>query len=244
MLKVSNLTLIHNDKCILYDVSCQLEPGKITAFIGESGSGKTTLFKCMAHLYHHYTGLVTFNNTPLPSFSSAQRIHIIGFVSQHTALFPHMTVLENCMHPMVSMLRLDAKTAKTKAMHLLELLCIQDLHNRLPDSLSGGQKQRVAIARALGLNPRVLLLDEVTAALDPHSEVKLQQILKNLCATDVTIALSSHDMPFVKSVFDRIYFMERGRIAEEYDAQQEADLQKTAQIGAFLHDQPWRGDYE
>lgn len=244
MLKVSNLTLIHDKKCILYDVSCELLPGKITAFIGESGSGKTTLFKCIAQLLSHYTGSIAYNNTPLSSYASAQRINIIGFVSQSTSLFPHMTVLQNCMHPMLSMLNLDEKTAKSKALNLLELLGIQDLHDRRPQSLSGGQQQRVAIARALGLNPRVLLLDEATAALDPHSEDKLQHVLKNLCASDVTIALSSHDMHFVKQVFDRVYFMERGRIVEQYDAQQDAQLDKIQHINAFLHEPAWKGDYE
>jgi polar amino acid transport system ATP-binding protein len=244
MLTVSNLTLIQNKKCLLYDVSCELLPGKITAFIGESGSGKTTLFKCISQLISNYTGLVTYNNTPIQSYSPAQRIHIVGFVSQNTALFPNMTVLKNCMHPMTSMLNLDEKTAKAKAMNLLDLLGIQEIHDRYPQSLSGGQQQRVAIARALGLNPRVLLLDEATAALDPHNEDKLQQVLKNLCTSDVTIALSSHDMHFVKNVFDRVYFMERGRITEQYDAQQDAQLQQTKHISAFLTDQPWRGDYE
>lgn len=244
MLKVSNLTLIHDKKCILYDVSCELLPGKITAFIGESGSGKTTLFKCIAQLFSHYTGSIAYNNTPLSSYSSAQRINIIGFVSQTTSLFPNMTVLQNCMHPMLSMLNLDEKTAKSKALTLLELLGIQDLHDRYPKSLSGGQQQRVAIARALGLNPRVLLLDEVTAALDPHSEDKLQHVLKNLCMSDVTIALSSHDMHFVKQVFDRVYLMERGRIVEQYDAQQDGPLDQTQHIKAFLHEPAWKGDYE
>ena len=244
MLKVSNLTLIQNNKCILYDVSCQLEPGKITAFIGESGAGKTTLLKCMAQLNQDYSGAVLYNNTSLPSYSQAQRIHIVGYVSQHTALFPHMTILQNCMHPMVAMLKLDEKTAKTKAMNLLELFGIQELCDRYPQSLSGGQQQRVAIARALGLNPRVLLLDEVTAGLDPHSEDKLQQVLKNLCMADVTIALSSHDIHFVKNVFDRVYFMERGRIAEHYDTLQDADLQQTFHISAFLNEQSWKGEYE
>lgn len=244
MLKVSNLTLIQNNKCFLYDVSCQLSPGKITTFIGESGAGKTTLFRCIAQLNELYTGSVLYNNTPISSYSLAQRIHIVGFVSQETTLFPHMTVLENCMHPIVSMLKLNKKAAKEKALQLLELLDIQNLGNRLPHSLSGGQQQRAAIARALGLNPRILLLDEVTSSLDPHSEDKLQQILKNLCAADVTIAISSHDMRFVRNVFDRVYFMERGRIAEVYDASQCANLQQTLHIGTFLNENAWHSHYE
>lgn len=244
MLKVSNVSLVQDDKNLLSDVSCKLLPGKVTAFIGENGAGKTTLFKCMANLNKQYVGAITYGETPISSYSPQQRIQVIGYVSRSTTLFPHMTILENCMHPMIAMLKLDKKAAKTKALHLLNLLEIQELAERYPKTVSTGQQQRALIARALGLNPRVLLLDEVTAGLDPYSEEKLQQILEKLCALGTTIALSSHDMRFVKTVFDRVYFMEEGRVAERYDADTCANLQKTENIGTFLTDHAWKSSYE
>lgn len=234
MIEVKHVTLIQNNTCLLYDVSCELLPGHITAFIGESGSGKTSLLKCISQLYPNYSGFITYNGVLLSSYTPQERIAIIGLVSQQINLFPHMTALENCMHPLINVLGFDHESAKIKALHTLASLGIAELANNYPTVLSGGQQQKIAIARALVLNPRVLLFDEATATLDPRSEDKLHRVFKELSVAGIAIAISSHDMDFVRNVSDRIYFMEHGRIVEQCDAKDKL-LPTTHFIAPFIN---------
>ncbi len=235
MIKTNKVSLHIGDKTILNNASCEVAKQRITAFIGHSGAGKTSLLKCIANLNAGYSGTITYEGMPIINLSAEQRVHAIGFVFQQFNLFPHMTVLQNCMHPMTAVLGFDMSTAQAKALATLKSLGIEMLKDAYPAKLSGGQQQRVAIARVLCLDPKVLLFDEPTSALDPKSTKTLQLLLKELVKVGVTIALSSHDMAFVQGVMDKVYFMSDGQIIEVYDVTTGSEI--PPQINAFLKNQ-------
>lgn len=218
---------------VLKDVSFELKQGRITTFMGQSGAGKTTLLKCIANLHSHYDGIITCNERDLKTLNPVERASTIGFVLQQFHLFPHLSVLHNCTYALIEALGLQKKEAEERALEVLDSLGMQSFSQAFPAQLSGGQQQRVAIARALVLRPEVLLLDEPTSALDPDSKKSLESLLLELNAKGMTIALSSHDMPFIRKIMDYVYFMEQGAIVEEWDQKIEA-LASKAKIQQFL----------
>ncbi|MEI7580939.1 MAG: ATP-binding cassette domain-containing protein [bacterium] len=225
MIKGTNLTLQYgtasHTKTILNALNFEIPQGRITAFIGKSGAGKTSLLRCCAHLTTTYTGSILVNSKPLTSLSNSQRVHTIGFVFQQFNLFPHMTVAENCVAPVLHEGSLTPQQAHLRAQELLTLVCMHEYAGRYPHQLSGGQQQRVAIARALMLKPTILLFDEPTSALDPESTTMLATVLKNLLAHNITIAYASHDMQFISATLDRVYLMENGCIQETFDSKEQ-----------------------
>ena len=236
MIKGTNVLLKHpKGKSAALDQVCfHLEKGRMTSIIGPSGAGKTTLLKCIANLHTHYEGLISFCEKDIKSFSYFDRATHVGFVFQQFNLFPHLTVLQNCMDPMIKVLKMGIPESRSRALDILESLQMKGFIDVYPSKLSGGQQQRVAIARALGLQPQVLLFDEPTSALDPDSKANLESILHALKGNGITIALSSHDMPFVKRIVDRVYYMEQGSIAEDYDCMRNPSHQ-TTKINNFLN---------
>jgi len=220
----------------LNGVSFELRKGRITTFMGQSGAGKTTLLKCIANLHPHYEGIITCNGQDLKALSPIERATTVGFVLQQFHLFPHLTTLQNCNLALVDVLDISEKEAEEKAGEFLRLLGLGSLAHSFPSQLSGGQQQRVAIARALALSPKVLLLDEPTSSLDPESKKSLETLLIELNAKGITIALSSHDMPFIRKIMDYIYFMENGTIIEAWDQKCEAPVFKS-KIQQFLSHQ-------
>lgn len=219
LIKATNLHVVYNNASLasLKGVSFTIEQGKTTLFLGRSGSGKTTLLKCIAQLNDDYTGEIEFDGAKISDMIAAQRAKSIGFVAQHFNLFPHLTVLENCVHPQVHVLGSMLGAALETAEEVLEHLEIAHLRHKKSRELSGGQAQRVAIARALCMNPKLLLLDEPTSALDPESAKQLANVLQKLIADGITVAVSTHDMVFAKLILDRAYFMESGEIVEFFD---------------------------
>jgi polar amino acid transport system ATP-binding protein len=235
MLKGKNVTLKLDTNIILNDISFEIKGENITAFIGKSGAGKTSLLKCMVNLYKNYTGCITFQDKNIKDIFDKERAKIIGFVCQHFNLFPHMTFLNNCIHPMLLVLGISKEDAIKKTEKILQALEILQLKNMYPENISGGQQQRVAIARALCLGSEILLLDEPTSALDPQSTKSLVVLLKDLCSKKVKIIFSSHDMNFVKSVADHVYFLEDGKILDFYDKRQGNILTCDGRIPSFLN---------
>jgi len=220
MLVVNNLTIKLKNEIILKSISCSLLPGRITTLIGQSGAGKTSLLKSFIGLMPITDGTITINDKKINSLSSKQRSEEIGYVFQEFNLFANLTVLQNCIDPLI-VHGLNKSQAEERALKILEELEMQNFANKYPSELSGGQQQRIAIARALCLKPKVLLLDEPTASLDPLNTTILVNILKKLAAQGLTICLSSQDMSFVKQIFDRIYYIKSGEIAEFCDSNQQ-----------------------
>jgi polar amino acid transport system ATP-binding protein len=238
MINGSNIQLVHRKnkkhETVLNKVSFRLEKGRITSFIGPSGAGKTSLLKCIANLHTHYAGDINFYGKDTKKLQPIARAGHIGFVLQQFALFPHLTVLQNCTHPLIVIKKMSLEEAEFQAWIILQSLKMTEYQDAYPLKLSGGQQQRAAIARALVLEPEVLLLDEPTSALDPDSKAFLEAILQELIQKGLTVGLSSHDMPFIRRIMDRIYFMEQGSIVEEYD-QRHNNLLEKKKIGRFLN---------
>ena len=218
---------------VLKDVSFEIRKGRITTFMGQSGAGKTTLLKCIANLYSEYEGIITCNGNDITNFNALERATTIGFVLQQFHLFPHLSVLKNCTYALVNTMKIEEAEAEKMASETLNVLSMQRFIHSYPSQLSGGQQQRVAIARALVLRPEILLLDEPTSALDPESKKDLESLLLELNAKGITIALSSHDMPFIRKIMDYVYFMEQGELIEEWDQKIEA-LASKEKIKQFL----------
>lgn len=221
---------------ILKGISFELKKGRITTFMGHSGAGKTTLLKCIANLHSHYEGVIAFQGLNVKGLNPIERVSKIGFVHQQFHLFPHFTVLKNCTFALETALGMDPVNAKARTLEILNALKIEKLSLAFPSTLSGGQQQRAAIARALVLQPKVLLLDEPTSALDPESKKHLESLLLDLKQSGITIALSSHDMPFIRKMRDYVYFMEHGELVEEWDSQLE-ELSTKTKIKQFLDEE-------
>lgn len=218
---------------VLKDVSFEIRKGRITTFMGQSGAGKTTLLKCIANLYSEYEGIIICNGNDITNFNELERATTIGFVLQQFHLFPHLSVLKNCTYALINTMKIEEAEAEKMASETLNILSMQRFIHSFPSQLSGGQQQRVAIARALVLRPEILLLDEPTSALDPESKKDLESLLLELNAKGITIALSSHDMPFIRKIMDYVYFMEQGELIEEWDQKIEAIASKE-KIKQFL----------
>jgi ABC-type polar amino acid transport system ATPase subunit len=211
MLKVKNLTVKIKNQILLNKVSCTLLPGRITTFIGKSGAGKTTLLKSLMNLLPIITGEIVINNKQLRELNNFQKSEEIGYVFQNFNLFSNLRVLENCIDPLL-IRGMDNDDAKQIAIRELKKLGMETFIDKYISELSGGQKQRVAIARCLCLKPRIILLDEPTASLDPDNTDLLVSILKSLASEGLTIGVSSQDMNFVNSILDRVYYIEEGNI--------------------------------
>lgn len=214
VLKQVTSQMMKNGACepILNNVSCNFPAGKITTLIGKSGAGKTTLLCIIAGLQNIKTGSITIFDQNLEDVSTQQRASLIGFVFQNYNLFPHLSALENCMQPLIVVQRLSKIQAKNRAMEILRHFDMAEYASSYPSQLSGGQQQRIAIARAVVQNPKVLLLDEPSSALDPENTALLVKYLKLFCSQGMTIICASQDMSFVKALGSTAYLVGQGTI--------------------------------
>lgn len=220
----NNVTISLDNVVILKDISFSLEPGHLTIFLGKSGSGKTTLLRCLAGLQKVSSGNIF-----------KERKKKIGFVSQSLDLFPHMSVLKNCMHPQLCILKRKKKDAEEIAKDFLEKLELADHRYKMPSQLSGGQKQRLAIARVLSMNVDTILFDEPTSALDPYATENFRILLESLKQDGLTLVASTHDMNFVKSSLDRVYLIYEGSILDFYEKVSGEDMN----LESPLHEYIW-----
>lgn len=209
---------------ILCDITCEIPKGCITLFLGTSGAGKSTLLRCLGQLETDYEGDILYNNQPLRRLSAPKCARYLSFIAQSYALFPHLSVLENCSQVLIITGQEPRKIAQEKALETLAMLGMENYAASYPQELSGGQKQRVAIARALTLNPEMLLLDEPTSALDPNNSLCLAKILRGLCEQGKGIVMATQDIAFAKQVLDRGYFMEKGMIVDHYEKSESPTL--------------------
>lgn len=202
---------------VLKDISTDVYEGEVVVIIGPSGSGKSTFLRCMNKLEEITGGEVFINGVDLTDKKTdINKVREnIGMVFQHFNLFPHMNVMENLMLAPVDLKKADKATAKEQALRMLEKVGMEDKAEAFPSQLSGGQKQRVAIARALCMNPDIMLFDEPTSALDPEMVGEVLQVMKQLAADGMTMAIVTHEMGFAREVADRVLFMDGGYIVEE-----------------------------
>jgi polar amino acid transport system ATP-binding protein len=201
---------------VLEDISFSVPEHTATVFIGASGSGKSTLLRCINLLEQIDDGKITLDGEEITAVESNvdEVRRKFGMVFQSFNLFPHKSVLENITLAPIHARGMDEEQATTEAFSLLERFGLKDKADQYPDRLSGGQQQRVAIIRSLALHPRMLLLDEITSALDPVLVNEVLSLVRDLKADGMTMLLATHEMGFAKQVADEVCFLHRGRILE------------------------------
>ena len=201
---------------VLRDVSLDINTGEVVSFIGASGSGKTTLLRCINLLETLDSGSILLDEKDITAVGlDANPVRRrIGIVFQSFNLFPHMSIRRNITLALTEVLKKSADEANETASSLLVRLGLADKIDSYPDRLSGGQQQRVAIARALALNPEVLLLDEITSALDPELVGEVLDVVRELKGSGITLLLATHEMGFAREISDRVCFLADGTVAE------------------------------
>jgi polar amino acid transport system ATP-binding protein len=216
VLQVSNLRKSYGQEVVLSDITFDVPEHHATVFIGASGSGKSTLLRCLNLLDQVDDGQIILDGqdiTDVDTDPDAVRRRL-GVVFQAFNLFPHMSVLENITLAPVRVQRVARNVAIANAMDLLERFGLADKADEYPDRLSGGQQQRVAIIRSIAVQPRLLLLDEITSALDPVLVNEVLTTVRELKSDGMTMVITTHEMGFAKQVADEVCFLHQGEIYE------------------------------
>lgn len=216
MVEIRNMNKWYGDFQVLTDINLSVQSGERIVICGPSGSGKSTLIRCINRLEEHQEGDIIVDGIPLTEdVKNIDQIRSeVGMCFQQFNLFPHLSVLENCVLAPMSVRNTSRKEAETLAQHYLEKVKIPDQADKYPSQLSGGQQQRVAIARALCMQPRIMLFDEPTSALDPEMINEVLETMEELAREGMTMICVTHEMGFARKVADRVVFMDQGQIVE------------------------------
>jgi polar amino acid transport system ATP-binding protein len=235
-LKVVNLKKNYDTKVVLDGVDLEVFPGQIVAVIGSSGSGKSTVLRCVNLLEEILDGQIFLEGVEIsePDVDQDKVREQIGLVFQSFNLFGHLSILENITLALIHVKKMPKEEAKKKALTWLERIGLADKADSYPDKLSGGQQQRTAIVRAIAMEPKVLLLDEVTSALDPELVGEVLSLIKDLKASGTTILMATHELSFAREVADWVIFLEKGKILEQGEAKDFFDNPKEPRTKEFL----------
>jgi polar amino acid transport system ATP-binding protein len=235
-LKVVNLKKNYDTKVVLDGVDLEVFPGQIVAVIGSSGSGKSTVLRCVNLLEDILDGQIFLEGVEIsePDVNQDKVREQIGLVFQSFNLFGHLSILENITLALIHVKKMSKEEARQKALSWLERIGLADKADSYPDKLSGGQQQRTAIVRAVAMEPKVLLLDEVTSALDPELVGEVLSLIKDLKATGTTILMATHELSFAREVADWVIFLEKGKILEQGEAKDFFDNPKEPRTKEFL----------
>jgi polar amino acid transport system ATP-binding protein len=240
------VTKAYGNNPVLRGIDLEVPTGQRVALIGRSGSGKTTLLRLLMTIERPDSGVINVEGEPLgwreingkvvwQNSASLRKVRgKIGMVFQHFNLFPHMTVLDNITLAPRRVHRRSAGAAEAAAMVLLERVGLREKAREYPDRLSGGQQQRVAIVRALASTPRLLLLDEVTSALDPELVGEVLDLIRDLKSDGMTMLIATHEMAFAHRVADRICFLDNGSIVESGPPTEVLDAPRLPRTRQFL----------
>ena len=208
----------YGDSEVLKGISLMVRERAVVCIIGPSGSGKSTLLRCANGLVPIDSGTIRVGRFEVEKLKTERSLvplrHEIAMVFQQYNLFPHRTVLQNIMMAPVQVLREDKSAVRDRALALLAKVHLADKAKAYPGELSGGQQQRVAIARALAMQPRIILFDEVTAALDPEMVSEVLTVIRELAQDGMTCILVTHEMRFAEELADEVFFTDRGVIVE------------------------------
>jgi len=237
LLKVSELKKSFEDGIVLNEISFSVEKGEVVVVIGPSGCGKSTLLRCLNGLESIQGGSISLDGEHV-DYSKKESVAArqkIGMVFQSYDLFPHMSILKNITLAPVKVQKRNKQDVEEEAKSLLERVGLADKVNAFPRQLSGGQKQRVAIVRALIMHPEILLLDEITAALDPEMVREVLQVVLELAKSGMTMLIITHEMEFAKAVADRVLFIDEGKIIEDGEPKQFFNDPRTDRAKKFLN---------
>ena len=235
-IELCNVKKYFGDQPVLEAVNLQVEEHQVVCLIGPSGSGKSTLLRCINGLEKIDGGEIRIhgNRVSGPGVDVDALRRDVGIVFQSYNLFPHMTVLQNVTLAPLRVLHQERAQAEEKAMQLLKRIGLEHKAKEYPDRLSGGQQQRVAIARALAMDPMVMLLDEITSALDPELVSEVLNIVRELARDGMTMLLATHEMGFAREVASKVCFLCDGGVHEEGTPQQIFGEPKKERTRAFL----------
>jgi polar amino acid transport system ATP-binding protein len=222
ILSVQGLVKAYHDRTVLDGVDLDVDEHQVVVLIGASGSGKSTLLRCIDLLEDIDDGRILLDGRDIsdPRIDADEARQAMGMVFQSFNLFPHMTALANVALAPRVVHGSTRNAAAERGRELLARVGLADKADAYPDKLSGGQQQRVAIARALAYEPRLLLLDEITSALDPELVGEVLALVGELATTGRTIVMATHEMAFARDVADRVCFLDGGRIIESGSATQ------------------------
>jgi len=217
VLQATGLWKAFGDKEVLRGVDVSLGRHEVVALIGASGSGKSTLLRCLGLLEPIDDGQIFLGDADISDPRvNANRVRArLGAVFQSYNLFPHLSVLDNVTLASRVVHRVPRREAEARALELLERIGLASFAGAHPDRLSGGQQQRAAIVRAIATDPEVLLLDEITSALDPELVGEVLELVRSLAADGATILMATHEMAFARDVADRVVFLDAGTIVEQ-----------------------------
>ncbi|WP_103620599.1 amino acid ABC transporter ATP-binding protein [Campylobacter concisus] len=215
MIEIKNLNKSYGDLRVLNDISVDIKKGEVIAIIGPSGGGKSTFLRCINRLEEPDSGHIKINGEDiLDKKSDINKIRQkVSMVFQHFNLFANKNVLQNLTLAPIKAGILDKESAERRADELLKSVGLSDKKFAYPHKLSGGQKQRIAISRSLAMDPEVILFDEPTSALDPEMIGEVLDIMKDVAAKGITMLVVTHEMGFARNVANRIFFMDKGKIA-------------------------------
>jgi len=220
MIKIENLSYAYTDTPVLKNISFEIKENEMVGLLGLSGSGKTTLLKILSGLLQPDNGIYTIESNK--AYENGKRnpilVNELGVVFQDYNLFMHLTVLDNLVLPYRLRFKKSKEEAQSIAKDLLSQFGLQEHLNKFPNECSGGQQQRIAIARALILNPRVLLIDEPTAALDQENTMIVSELLRDLNKKGLTVIVITHDLPFAQSICRRVIELKQGEILQDTEA--------------------------
>ena len=215
VLEIRNLKKSFDGNGVLDGISLSVREGEVIVVVGPSGCGKSTLLRCVNGLEQPDGGEILLDGRPISAGNLVEVRRQIGMVFQSYDLFPHMDVLENLTLGPVKALKRPKAQVEDEARQALGRVGLEDKLHALPRQLSGGQKQRVALVRAMMMHPRMLLLDEITAALDPEMVREVLNVVLDLARDGMTMLIVTHEMRFAEAVADRVLFLENGAIVEE-----------------------------
>ena len=246
LLEIRDLHKRYGTVEVLKGVDCSMRQGDVISIIGSSGSGKTTMLRCINMLEEFQGGTISIDGQEIgyervggvrrrkPEREIARQRALTGMAFQQFNLFPHMTAAGNVMLGLVKVKKMSRDEARGLAEKWLDRVGLLSRKDHYPGQLSGGQQQRVAIARAIAMNPRLMLFDEVTSALDPELVNEVLQVIKGLAEDGMSMLIVTHEMRFAYEVSSRVIFMNQGRIGEEGNPREMFLKPKTERLAEFL----------
>ncbi|NCB56152.1 MAG: amino acid ABC transporter ATP-binding protein [Gammaproteobacteria bacterium] len=236
LVSIENVHKYYGSHHVLKGIELKIAAGEVISIIGRSGSGKSTLLRCINGLEKFDDGAIIVDRQAVSDDENHLRelSRSVGMVFQNFNLFPHMTVAENVMLAPRLVLKKSRSECRELAENMLVKVGLADKADQFPGNLSGGQQQRVAIARSLAMNPKVLLCDEITSALDPELVGEVLKVLEQLKAEGMTLVLVTHEMNFARDVGDRIVFMHQGKVWESGPSRELFSKPQTPELQSFI----------